>query len=320
MEIAKSGLGAEWGGEWGQGSRTGTRGAPQISLVPEPVWSFLLQMRRRLEEGVSEFYYAPQAFGFALPPEDPTQEFVPALLRDAEDAGFEADELAALRLYLPIVVGGHYARRAGRVFVVAHLAQSLDGRIATHTGHSRWISNSANLLHVHRMRALVDAVLVGHGTAAKDRPQLTVRHVAGRNPARIVIAGRCTGRAELLTGSTEDDLLLHGQDPCGIPGHAALGGDSGVDPEAALSRLAERGWHSLLIEGGGGTVSRFLSRGAWDRLQLHIAPLVLGGGVPALDLPLVDAVDDAPRVEMQAFDLDGEILIECRRRSSWRFN
>ncbi|HTL11327.1 MAG TPA: RibD family protein [Bdellovibrionota bacterium] len=305
--------------EWAQFEEPTTGRLSPLGDVPEATWGFLLQMRRRLEEGVNEFHYAPQAFGFAVPAEDPYQEFLPALLRDAEDAGFAPEELTALRLYLPVVIGAHLAKRQRKVFVVAHLAQSLDGRIATRTGHSRWISNSANLMHVHRLRALVDAVLVGRGTAERDRPQLTVRHVAGRNPGRVSVSGACPGGTELFSGKGED-LCYHGGEACGLEGHRVLSQDGEVEPGALLKDLASRGWHSLLVEGGGGTVSRFISQGCWDRLQLHIAPVILGEGVPGLRLPSVDTVEQAPRVSMTAYDLDGEVLIECRRKSAWRMN
>src|SRR6185369_10007960 len=80
--------------------------------------------------------------------------------------------------------------RTGRVddlMVVAQIGQSLDGCVATASGHSHYINGPAGLAHLHRLRAIVDAVVVGVGTALADDPQLTVRHVAGRNPARVVI-------------------------------------------------------------------------------------------------------------------------------------
>jgi diaminohydroxyphosphoribosylaminopyrimidine deaminase / 5-amino-6-(5-phosphoribosylamino)uracil reductase len=86
---------------------------------------------------------------------------------------------------------------ADRPFVVAQLGQSLDGRIATPTGESRWINRHAALTHVHQVRATVDAVMVGIGTVAADDPILNVRHVEGRNPARVVIdpSGRMSHKA-----------------------------------------------------------------------------------------------------------------------------
>src|SRR6201991_2834844 len=80
--------------------------------------------------------------------------------------------------------------RADSVTVVGQLGQSLDGRIATETGHSHYINGPAGLAHLHRLRALVDAVVVGIGTALADNPQLTVRRVSGPHPARVVIDTR----------------------------------------------------------------------------------------------------------------------------------
>ena len=84
--------------------------------------------------------------------------------------------------------------------VVAQIGQSLDGRVATETGHSHYINGPAGLAHLHRLRALVDAVVVGVGTALADDPQLTVRRVSGPHPARVVIdaRGRLPGGAKLL--------------------------------------------------------------------------------------------------------------------------
>ena len=88
------------------------------------------------------------------------------------------------------------------IFVVGQIGQSLDGRVATAGGHSHYINGPAGLAHLHRLRAIVDAVVVGVGTALADDPQLTVRHVAGRNPARVVI----DPGARKLAGGCEDDV------------------------------------------------------------------------------------------------------------------
>ena len=92
----------------------------------------------------------------------------------------------------------------GRSFVVAQLGQSVDGRIATASGESRWINGDGALDHLHRVRACVDAVVVGIGTVVADDPLLNVRRVAGRNPARVVIdpSGRMFGNARCRRQAT----------------------------------------------------------------------------------------------------------------------
>src|SRR5437764_3966131 len=99
--------------------------------------------------------------------------------------------------------------------VVGQFGQSIDARIATPTGHSHYINGAAGLLHLHRLRALVDAVVVGVGTAVADDPQLTVRRVAGPNPARVVIDpnGRLPRAARLLSADGARILLLTGKQP-----------------------------------------------------------------------------------------------------------
>src|SRR5262249_7951477 len=94
--------------------------------------------------------------------------------------------------------------------VIAQTGQSLDGRIATSTGHSKYINGQEGLDHLHRLRALVDAVVVGVGTAVADDPQLTVRRVSGPNPARIVLdpQGRLPGAARLLTDDGARRLVI----------------------------------------------------------------------------------------------------------------
>ena len=211
---------------------------------------------------------------------------------------------------------------AGRdgLFAVGHLAQSLDGRIATGSGVSRWISGAADLLHTHRMRALADAVIVGVNTVLHDDPQLTVRRCAGTNPVRVVIdpERRLDGRQRVFTDGVAPTLLLV------APGGARRGGlpdnveilevarsEAGLDPHAIRRALAQRGLRRLLIEGGGVTVSRFLAAGALDRLQITVAPIILGSGRPSIVLPEIAGLQHALRPRTRRFELGDDIMIEC---------
>ena len=218
-------------------------------------------------------------------------------------------------LYGPLCDAG----RNGR-FAVGHLAQSLDGRIATNSGVSRWISGEADLLHTHRMRALVDAVIVGVNTVLHDDPQLTVRRCAGRNPVRVIIdpERRLDGSQRVFNDGAAPTLLLTASD-CERNGKTLGNAEivtlprsgSELDPHEIRRILAQRGLHRLLIEGGGVTVSRFLAAGALDRLQITVAPLILGSGRPSVLLPEITDLRRGLRPRTRRFNLGEDIMIEC---------
>jgi riboflavin-specific deaminase-like protein len=200
------------------------------------------------------------------------------------------------------------------------LAQSLDGRIATGSGVSRWISGEADLLHTHRMRALADAVIVGVNTVLHDDPQLTVRRCAGANPVRVVIdpERRLDGSQRVFNDGAAPTLLLvaaSGAHGSAAPGNAEIlqvpGGGSALDPHAIRRVLAQRGLRRLLIEGGGITVSRFLAASALDRLQITVAPVILGSGRPGIVLPEIADLLHALRPRTRRFELGEDIMIEC---------
>jgi riboflavin-specific deaminase-like protein len=211
--------------------------------------------------------------------------------------------------------------RAGKVddvVVVGQLGQSLDGRVATPTGHSHYINGPSGLDHLHRLRALVDAVVVGIGTALADDPLLTVRRVSGPQPARVVIDSdaRLPRSARLLAkdGVRRIIVTASGVQPS-LPQDieiVALPKSGGqIAPAAIVSALAERGLRRILIEGGADTVSRFLTAGCLDRLHVVVAPIVLGSGRVGLTLPPIERADQALRVPMHVHRLDDEVLFDC---------
>jgi riboflavin-specific deaminase-like protein len=205
-----------------------------------------------------------------------------------------------------------------RPFVVAQLGQSLDGRIAIESGESRWINKQSALTHVHRVRAVVDAVVVGVGTVAADDPLLNVRHVPGRNPARVVIDpnGRLPKDARCLLG--EDGcrrIVVRASDgplPTGVEELRIERQDGRLCPNAIAKGLFHLGLGSMLIEGGAHTVSAFLAAGALDRLHVLVAPVILGSGKPGLQLPPIARLSDAlrPPADVHVLD-DGDVLFDC---------
>jgi riboflavin-specific deaminase-like protein len=213
--------------------------------------------------------------------------------------------------------------RAGNVddlLVVAQIGQSLDGRAATPSGHSHYINGDEGLDHLHRLRALMDAVVVGVGTALADDPQLTVRRVAGPSPARVVIDpnGRLSSTARMLRDDGVRRLVIcacppstHAHLPAGIERVAVPAAKGRFDPCDILACLAGRGLRRILIEGGPGTVARFLEARCLDRLHVVVAPVILGGGRASLDLAPITRCDEALRPRTITHVLGDEVLFDC---------
>src|SRR3974390_922272 len=182
--------------------------------------------------------------------------------------------------------------------VVGQFGQSLDGRVATETGHSHYINGPEGLAHLHRLRALVDVVVVGVGTAIADDPQLTVRHVAGPCPARAVVdpRGRIGKNARLFAPDGGPRLSRRAE---------------GGPPADILAALAARGFRRILIEGGSHTVSRFIAAGCLDRLHIVVAPIILGAGRGGVALAPGESCAEALRPPMRLHRLDGEGAFDC---------
>jgi riboflavin-specific deaminase-like protein len=221
---------------------------------------------------------------------------------------------------LTALYGPLCAARGKPSFAVGHLAQSLDGRIATAGGLSKWLSGPEDLLHTHRMRALADAVVVGANTVLHDDPQLTVRRCTGASPVRVIIDPdrRLDGSQRVFRDDAAPTLLLAGAD-CARAGESLGRAEvvpvprdaAGLDPQDIRRLLALRGLHWLFIEGGGITVSRFLAAGALDRLQITVAPVILGSGRPSLQLPEITDLRNSLRPRTRRFILGEDVLIEC---------
>jgi len=203
--------------------------------------------------------------------------------------------------------------------IVAQLGQSLDGRIATESGDSHYINRADGLEHLHRLRSLVDAVLVGVGTALADDPQLTVRRVQGPNPARVVIdpKGRLPANAKLLRDDGVRRVVLTTEAaryemPNGVEVVRLPPSGGQIAPATIRSALRECGFRRVLIEGGTDTLSRFLAAGCLDRLHVIVAPIILGSGRPGFALPPITRVAEAVSVaSMRSFPLGEEVLLDC---------
>jgi riboflavin-specific deaminase-like protein len=202
--------------------------------------------------------------------------------------------------------------------VVGQLGQSLDGRVATESGHSKYVNGPGGLVHLHRLRTLVDVVVVGVGTAIADDPQLTVRRVAGPQPARAVIdpKGRLCADARMFADNGVRRFLITEERtrctaPAGVEVITLPKMDGQFAPSAILAALAGLGMRRMLIEGGADTISRFLVAGCLDRLHVMVAPIILGVGGPGILLPSLDRADQAPRMPVRVHKIDDDVLFDC---------
>jgi riboflavin-specific deaminase-like protein len=202
--------------------------------------------------------------------------------------------------------------------VIGQIGQSIDARIATPSGHSHYINGTGGLDHLHRLRALVDAVVIGVATAIADDPQLTVRRVSGPNPARIVIDpnGRLPRTARVLAADGIRRLVITRSGAAsGLPDSverielAASNGE--IPPAVILGALAERGFRRILVEGGANTVSRFLAAGTLDRLHVMIAPMIIGAGPSSVSLAPIQRIEQAIRAPIRVHLIGDDVLLDC---------
>lgn len=205
-----------------------------------------------------------------------------AQLRDAGiavDVGVCEAEAAALnRPFLKRVA-------TGKPWVVAKWAMSLDGKIATRTGDSKWISGPESRAKVHELRGRVDAVLVGRGTVLADDPLLTARPPGPRIATRVVVtgSGKLPAECQLTRTAREFPTLVYVA--AGNEGNPTAWAAAGVEvvpldaisPTAILADLGRRGATNVLVEGGGGLLGSFVDAGEIDEVWAFVAPVVIGG-------------------------------------------
>lgn len=213
--------------------------------------------------------------------------------------------------------------RTGRPFVILKTAQSLDGRIATATGHSQWISGKEALKYVHGLRADADAIVVGGGTVLRDNPSLTVRLAKGINPYRVIVSSSLNlprdiklfaNNADLRTvvASTDESIERFSREAAS-PGlifwaiNATENGD--LDLHEFLHQAAAFGLRSLLVEGGGKLATSFLREGLVDKYVVVVAPKVIGCGVSSVGELRVQTLDQAIRFDRHRYEPCGRDMI-----------
>jgi diaminohydroxyphosphoribosylaminopyrimidine deaminase/5-amino-6-(5-phosphoribosylamino)uracil reductase len=216
----------------------------------------------------------------------------------------------------------------GMPFVTVKFAQTLDGRIATAQGSSRWISSPESLKLAHRLRSHHDAIMVGVGTVLADNPELTVRLVRGRNPTRIILDSRLripldakmltnqeTARTLVATTPAADKEKLSALSRMGIEVLTVPPDKQGkVDLTQLIKMLGQRQISSLLVEGGAETITSFLRLHLVDKIIAIIAPKIMGKGTDAVGELNITDVGKALKLRFDRVYRSGEdIVVEGRR-------
>ena len=240
------------------------------------------------------------------------------------DGGVEADACAELH------AGFLTVARLGRPLVTLKLAATLDARIATRRGESRWITGAAARRDVHRLRSEHDAIMVGAGTVIADDPRLTARIRGGRDPLRVIIDGRlrvplgarvltkkaATGTLLVTTmaaGRKLESLRRRGVSIWTLPGRHGV-----VSVRAVLRRLAEQGISSVLLEGGAMLAAAALRERVVDRCLFFFAPKLVGGDGRPMVGPLgVSAMDEAYALDVREVSrLGADLLVHAVPRNA----
>jgi riboflavin-specific deaminase-like protein len=201
--------------------------------------------------------------------------------------------------------------------VVGQIGQSLDGRIATPTGNSRYINGKDGLIHLHRLRAIADVVVIGAGTARADNPQLTVRGIEGTNPLRVMIDPRRSVPAShhLFADDNTSARRIVTDQPRTAGEWSTGEAGAQLTPAGIIELLQKKGLRRILVEGGSQTVGQFIAEGCLDRLHVTVAPMIIGSGVPAFRLPEIDNLDAALRPETRIYQLGSDVLYDMTLRT-----
>ena len=221
----------------------------------------------------------------------------------------------------------------GLPLVTLKFAQTLDGRIATATGNSRWLSSEKFQRLAHRLRAVNDAVVVGIDTILADDPQLTVRLIRGRNPTRVildsrlripldakVVSGQEAAPTIIATTSHADDKKLSSLRERGIEVLETPEDEEGkVNLRELLGTLGKRGISSVLVEGGGGIITSLLRQNLADKMVVAVAPKIMGKGVEAVGELNIREVSQTLKLSFnRVYRVGKDLVIEARLENGWK--
>jgi GTP cyclohydrolase II len=234
--------------------------------------------------------------------------------------GLEVPSGPTQRPFDAMALLGPVRSRPERPYVVLKYAQSLDGRIATSTGDSKWISGEPERELSHALRAACDAVMVGIGTVLADDPELTVRMVPGASPMRVVLdtslrlpvqakIAASDAATTVITTARSDEARRNQLRERGVRVEVVPERDDRVDLLSALAALRVAGTESVLVEGGSTVITALLAAGVVDRLIVSVAPFVIGAGTQAVNDLGIERVTDSIRLENRIVVPAGEDLV-----------
>ena len=296
---------------------------PRVGFNLQSAWALLLALARRAGSGT------PIVRDTALRlredralEEDAARGWIVA--RPSSKSGWssiegmtaEDDVARLLDIYMPLCVGDGSA-----ALTIAHLAQTLDGRVAIASGHSQFITGDEDLVHSHRLRALCDVIIVGRRTIEHDDPLLTTRRCEGPSPMRAVIdpdrrlrdsyrvfQSGASPTLLFCKSSAGKDSALHGAaEVVALEPHQ----DGSLLVSSIVGELRRRGHRRIYIEGGGVTVSRFLEADALTRLHVTVAPTIFGSGTASFVLPEIQSLSHARKLRPRTFALGSDVLFDC---------
>ena len=272
---------------------------------------------RLIREGVAEVVTAMR---------DPNPAVNGQGLTRLQDFGVKVTELTEFEAEAKFLNRGFvFVHKYGRPFVTLKAAASLDGHMCLSNGSSKWITGIEARTQAHAIRAENDAVLVGVGTVLADDPALTVRHVEGIDPLRVVLDAKLStpldakvigtdGKCVIFTGRHADEERKSALEGVGVEViRLPYAAGSRVDLKEVLKQLAQKGVLTLMVEGGPAVISAFLRERLGDYVKLFLSPRIFGEGREIKINAGFETVDDALRLEhMTAKQLGDDVLLEGR--------
>jgi len=202
----------------------------------------------------------------------------------------------------------------GMPYVTIKFAQSIDGRLATKSGDSEWISSQESLKYSHYLRKINDAILVGANTVRKDNPQLTTRLVKGENPVRIILLsrGRLNPKARIFSDAAAQTFVVTSSGRKLDKGFSIIPvakNRSSLDLKQLLKKLGKMEITSMLVEGGAETITSFLNQKLVDRIEVCVAPIVIGDGINAIGNLGIGKINKAIKLKKVSYSKFGPDII-----------